>query len=449
VNSLFDDYQGASAMVALFDAPATLARLFEFETALAAVQAAAGVLPAAAAAHIAACTAVDADAVATVTAATAAAATPVVAMVDLLRARVAARDASAAAYVHHGATSQDALDTAFILQARAGLAHLDGELAAVAGQLAALAGRHRDTPMVARTLGRQAGVTTFGLKAARWLDALLDERAGLASLVPRLPLQFGGAVGTQAAYGRGAAALATALAARLGLAPARPWHSERGLPRALAAALASLAAACGKVGADLLRLTADEVGEVAEATAAGRGASSALPHKRNPVASIAVVAAAGRAPGLLATVYGNFDHAHERAAGAWHAEHLALRDLFLVAATAVGQLRRALQGLEVDTVAMLANLARGGGAVLAEAAVGVLAVPLGRAPAQAAVAAACAALAGQGGAFVDHLVAQPGVAAAVDRATLAAALEPAVHLGRAAALVDEVLARHAATAATP
>jgi len=257
--------------------------------------------------------------------------------------------------VHFGATSQDIMDTAAMLVARRAIGPLLADLNGAAEAAARLAQSHRDVPAAGRTLLQHAVPTTFGLKAAGWLVAL-DEVAGrLAELQrTRLAVQLGGAAGTLAGYGEHALDVVAAMARELNLAvPLLPWHTDRTRIADLACVLGTTAGVIAKVARDVTLLAQSEVGEVAEAAP---GASSAMPHKRNPVAAIAAAACAAQAPGLVATLLAAMAHEHERAAGAWHAEWRPLRELFVAVGSAAAWLRTSLAGLTVDRAAVAANL---------------------------------------------------------------------------------------------
>jgi 3-carboxy-cis,cis-muconate cycloisomerase len=257
-------------------------------------------------------------------------------------------------WFHHGATSQDIVDTAAMLVSRRAIELILVEIDAVAAALAALAEAHRGTLMAGRTLMRQAEPTTFGLKAAGWLEALLDARDELA--VADLATQLGGAAGTLAAMGAAGPEVVREFAAELGLAEARlPWHASRGRVAALGSALALAAGALAKSALDVELLAQSEVGEVRS----GHGASSSMPHKQNPVEAIRVRACASRvqaAAGLL--LAGMSEHEHERAAGAWHAEWAPLSDALALTGGAAAAAREMLDGLEVRPDRMRENLAR-------------------------------------------------------------------------------------------
>ncbi|HSC90813.1 MAG TPA: lyase family protein [Gaiellaceae bacterium] len=262
----------------------------------------------------------------------------------------ALRERSGVPEAHRGATSQDILDTASMLVARDVRGLVLAELDGAARACARLAEEHRDTPVAGRTLLQQAVPTTFGLKAAVWLDGLLDGRRRLVAWRPTA--QLGGAAGTLALFGDRGLDVLRAYAAGLELdEPAVPWHATRGPVRELVAALQAVAASCGKSALDLVLLAQPEVGE---ALPSEGGGSSTMPHKRNPVAAVLARACARRAHALAAGFDG--EHEHERAAGAWHAEWEALSDLLALTGGAAGHVREALEELQVDPGRMRANL---------------------------------------------------------------------------------------------
>ncbi|MFE3291014.1 3-carboxy-cis,cis-muconate cycloisomerase [Rhodococcus sp. NPDC059234] len=352
---------------------------------------------------------------------------PVIPLVARLRAECSGAGVPAAA-VHTGATSQDVIDTALMLLARRSGALVVGDLAAAADAAAALAAAHRDTPMAARTLGQQALPTTFGALAAGWCAGLDRAAQTLAAVLGSLPVQFGGAAGTLAALHPNGFDVADALAAELGLArQGVPWHTDRVRIGELASALGVAAGAVAKPATDVVSMAATELGEVAEDAPGG---SSAMPHKRNPVAAVTARAAACRVPGLVATVLGNMDHEFARAAGAWHAEWETVTDLLRLTGGAAHRLADCLDGLHVDAAAMRRNLDATGGMLLAERVTGALAGYTDSA--RAFVTAACAA-----GRPLD---ADPEVTQYLDPATVRELLDPAGYLGHAGDLVDRVLA---------
>ncbi|MBX7267170.1 3-carboxy-cis,cis-muconate cycloisomerase [Micromonospora sp. Llam7] len=412
-----------------------LQAMLDVEAALARAGAEAGLLPASTADEIARQCRADRYDPAAIGAAADAAGNPVVPLVRELTAAVAE---PARPWVHHGATSQDVLDSALglVVVRAAGplLAHLTG----AADAAARLARTHRDTLMVARTLGQQAAPTTFGLKAAGWLVALVQARTRLSGVCAALPAQLGGAVGTLAAYGPAGSVVVDRFAAHLGLAASPlPWHTRRQPLLDVAAALGGLLAVTGKVALDVGLLAQTEVGEVAEG-GAGRGGSSAMPHKRNPVDSVLVTAAARRGPGLVGTLFAAAGQEHERAAtGGWHAEWEPLLDLVHLAGGAAARTARMLAGLEVDRPRMRANLDASGGLLLAEAVAARLAPALGRSGAHDVVRRAAGRPA-----FREALLTDPDVRAHLSERDVDAALDPAAWLGSAGELVDRALDLH-------
>lgn len=350
---LFDELTGHGPVRAAVADPAWLGQLLAAEAALASAQAELGIIPAAAAAEIAAAADPERYEISALGRAAAGPGNPVLPVVAALRAEVGG---DAARFVHYGTTSQDILDTAAMLVTRDALARLQPAVERAAGAAARLARAHRDTPMAGRTLLQHARPVTFGLVAAGWL-AGLDTVAGLLTGARGLPaVQLGGPVGTLDAYGPAGDQLVGRFAAALGLArPELPWHTDRTRIGQLAGVLGTTAGAVGKVARDVTLLAGSDIGELAEASP---GASSAMPHKRNPVAAVAAAASAAQAPGLVATLLAAMAQEHQRAAGAWHAEWRPLRELLVTVGSAAQWLAECLAGLRVDEQRMLVNLAR-------------------------------------------------------------------------------------------
>ena len=352
--------------------------------------------------------------------------------------------------VHRGATSQDILDTAAMLLARRAIDVIEADLAAAAGSAAELAAAHGGTIMAGRTLLQQAVPVTFGLVAAGWLTAIDEARRGLARVqAARLAVQYGGAAGTLAPLGDAGPAVVALLAQELGLhEPVLPWHTDRLRIIELGAALAGVCAALGKVARDVTLLAQTEIGEVAEeAGESGQGGSSTMPHKRNPVASVLVIACARRAPGLLASLAAAAEQELQRAAGGWHAEWEPLADLLRLTGSAASWSAVMLGGLRVDEGRMRANLDATGGLLLAEHVAGVLAPATGRLAAHDLVAKAAATAAEQGTTLTDALLSDAATAAAlaeagIGRAELEIAADPAGYLGASAEFVRRALAAH-------
>jgi 3-carboxy-cis,cis-muconate cycloisomerase len=414
--------------------PAWFHALLDVEAALARAAAATGLVPTTAADAVTrACAEPAGLDLATVVAKAADAGNPVPPLVRVLQAAVGERDAVA---VHVGATSQDVLDTALVLLARRAISAIDRDLALAAEAAAGLARTHRDDVVMGRTLMQQALPTTFGLKAAGWLSGLDGARLRLAEVVASLPVQYGGAVGTLAASSGSGIALRTALAAELGLvAPAAPWFTMR-LPIAdLAGALGAAAGVLATIAVDVVLLAQTEVAEAAE-SGAGRGGSSAMPHKRNPVAAISARACARRAPGLVATLFGAMEQEHERAAGAWHSEWPTMTDLLTTVGSAAAWLVESLDGLRPDVERMARAVGSARDPELAGALAEALAPQLGRGAAHDEAAAAVREAAATGRPLAD-------VIAARDDVDVPELLAGGPDVGEAAEQVDAVLAEHA------
>ena len=272
---------------------------------------------------------------------------------------MAASDPQASRFVHHGSTSQDVIDTAMVLVSRQALALIDADLHRLVDALLALAQQHLATPMLARTLMQPAQVASFGLEVVNWVAPLVRTRERLRDArQAALQLQFGGAVGTLALLGDKGPSVARRLGERLGLkVPAGAWHTQRDDWVTLGCTVAVLCGCLGKIGRDLALFAQAEVAEVAEAKAAGRGSSTAMPHKRNPVAAMVAIAAATRAPHQAAALLAAMSQEHQRGLGNWQAELATWPALFMSAHGAVHALAEACcAGLVVDASRMRANI---------------------------------------------------------------------------------------------
>ena len=334
---------------------------------------------------------------------------------------------------HRGATSQDVMDTAAVLVAKRTLPLIDESLAGVAAACARLAADHRGTPMAARTLLQQALPTTFGLKAAGWLAAV-DEARDLLDAVP-LEVELGGAAGTLASFGD--LGVLARLAEELDLVePVLPWHTRRLRIGQLGAGLALAAGAVEKIALDVKLMAQTEVGELAESSAGGRGGSSTLPHKRNPVGSALAVACAHGVRGAASELIAVQAQEHERAGGAWQAEWDALSRALSLTGGAAAALREALDGLEVQPERMQANLELTGGLLMTEA----VAARLDRPDAKAVVGEVALAAAESGQPLREALVADSRIELSEDEVD--SALDPARYLGSAGAFVDRALEAH-------
>lgn len=440
--ALFDDLFASAPMAAVFCDRGHVQGMLDFEAALARAEAALGVIPKDAAPAIAAqCDAAKID-LGALGAAARDAGNTFIPLLAQLTALVARDDQAASGFVHWGATSQDAMDTGLVLQMRAGLDLIEADLGRLSDALAALARRHRDTAMAGRTWMQQALPVSFGLKAAGWLDAVERHRARIGPVRERaVVLQFGGAAGTLASLGAAGPAVTEALARDLGLAvPDMPWHGARDRVAEVGCALAAVIGSLGKMARDVALMTQSEVGEVAEPAAPGRGGSSAMPQKRNPVSAAAILAAAARAPALAATLLGAMPQEHERGLGGWQAEWAVVPELFRLAGGALTHAVVLASGLEVDAARMARNLDLSGGQVMAESVKMVLAAKIGQGAAHAAIARACRAAADRGTALREALLADGEVSRALSKAEIDAALSPDSYLGSAGAFIDRVLA---------
>lgn len=440
--SLLGSLFGSDGAAEMFGDRGRLQGMLDFEAALAAVQGRLGVIPASAAPAIAAkahSKLFDLDDLAR---ATRLAGNPAIPMVKRLTALVGADDADAARFVHWGATSQDAMDTGLVLQLRAFVGLLEGELARLAAALIALARSHRATPMVGRTWLQHALPITFGLKVAGWLDAIERHRQRLSELKPRLlVLQLGGAAGTLASLGGRGREVAQALGDELHLGvPDLPWHGARDRVTECAAYLGLITGTLGKMARDWSLMMQTEVGEVLEPGGPGRGGSSTMPHKRNPVAAAAVLAAATRAPPLVATLLAAMVQEHERGLGGWHAEWETLPELAQLAAGALRWTTETVEGLEVNEARMRSNLNATDGLVLAEAVQMALAAKIGRLQAHDLVESACRQAVEEGRHLKDVLASEPEVAAHLPAADLDRLFDPLNYVGEAIGLVDQMLA---------
>ena len=432
---------GDPDLLGRFDGRAQLQAMLDVEAALAEAEAEVGVVPAGCVAPIRAAADADLYDRARIAEEAAGDGNPVIPVVRHLTARVADADPDAARYVHWGATSQDVMDTGLALQLRAAVPAVAGHLRRAERAAAGLARRHADATMPGRTWLQQATPITFGLKAAGWADALGRTRRELEAALDRaLVLQLGGAAGTLAALGTRGLAVTDALAARLDLrTAATPWHAHRDRFAQLGCALGVASGAAGKIARDLSLLAQTEVGEAAEGATAGRGGSSTMPQKRNPVSASVALAAAGRTPGLVAALLGAMVQEHERGLGGWQVEWDVLPELVLATAGGTRATAEALEGLSVDAGRMRANLDASGGGLLAEAVAMALAEAVGKHEAHACVAAGCRRAARERRPLADVLAEDPVVGRRLDRARLHELLSPDNYLGVSRRFIERAL----------
>ncbi|MET9962749.1 3-carboxy-cis,cis-muconate cycloisomerase [Streptomyces sp. NPDC006326] len=437
---------------------AWLQAMLDAEAALARAQAALGTLPQEAADAITRAARADRLDLRALALAARETANPVVGLVQALTRVVAQEDPKAAEYVHRGSTSQDILDTGAMLVADRTLRLVRADLGRTAAALGRLAAEHRDTAMAGRTLALQAVPTTFGLKAAGWRQLVLDADERLARVQEGgLPVALGGAAGTLAGYleyaridhaggqpepGAYLDRLVEAFAAETGLArPALPWHVLRTPMADLAAALAFTAGALGKIAVDVQNLSRTEVAEVAEPAVAGRGSSSAMPHKRNPVLSTLLRSAALQVPVLATGLVQCLVSEDERSAGAWHAEWQLLRECLRLAGGAAHTAVELAEGLEARPGRMRANLLLTGSRIVSERVAAVLAPQLGKAAAKELLTRVSAEAEESGRPLHELLAGEPLLDGRWSRQELAALCDPATYTGGAGPLVDRALTR--------
>jgi 3-carboxy-cis,cis-muconate cycloisomerase len=448
-NHLFDAYFTARDMREVFCDQGRVQAMLDFESALARAEARVGLIPQSAVAPIeAACQAglydfsVLGEAIAT-------AGNSAIPLVKALGKQVAAQDADAERYVHLGATSQDVMDTGLVLQLRRALELIEHDLAQLAQTLATQAQRYVATPLAGRTWLQHATPVTLGMKIAGWLGAVTRSRQRLQELKPRLlVLQFGGASGTLAALGEQAMPIARALADELHLAlPEQPWHTQRDRLVEFGSVLGLIAGSLGKLGRDISLLMQTEAGEVFEPSAPGKGGSSTMPHKRNPVGAAVLIGAATRVPGLLSTLFSAMPQEHERSLGLWHAEWETLPEICCLVSGSLKQALLVVDGLEVDADRMARNLNLTQGLVLAEAVSIVLAQRVGRDTAHHLLEQCCKRAVAEQRHLRAVLGDEPQVTAELSASELDHLLNPAHYLGQAHTWVERAVAEHVAFSA--
>jgi 3-carboxy-cis,cis-muconate cycloisomerase len=429
---------GSDAMRAIFDDRAWFQRMLDVEAALARVQARLGIIPADAAAAITAAARVDNLDTAELAASVRNVGYPVVGVVRGLSRATGA----AGGWTHWGATTQDIMDTATVLQARDGLALIRAELLAIIAALIGQADRHRATVMAGRTHLQHALPITFGLKCAVWLQPLVAHVQRLDQLRPRVEIaQFGGAAGTLASLGEQGIAVLDGLAAELGLAaPPAPWHVARDGFSEVVGFLGLMCGSLAKIATDVILLAQNEVGELSEPYVAGRGSSSTMPQKRNPIASEYVLASARAVQALVPLMQGAMAQDHERATGPWQAELLALPQAFVLSHGALAHARTITEGMVVDAARMRRNLDASGGLIMAEAVMMGLAPQLGRETAHHVVKHACDRALADGIPLAEALLLEPEVASRLDRTAIQRLTDPANYLGSTGSFIDRVLA---------
>jgi len=347
-------------------------------------------------------------------------------------------------FSHWGATTQDIMDSADVLQIREALSLIEADLVAISKVLAELAERHKSTAMAGRTHLQHALPVTFGYKCATWLSSIDRHLERLSELRPRVLVgQFSGAAGTLASLGDQGLAVQDALMDELGLGrPSITWHTMRDNFAEVTGLLAMVTGTLGKIGLDIMLMMQTELGEVLEPFVPGRGASSTMPQKRNPISSELLLAASKIVRQHHGIMLDALVQDHERATGPWHTEWHALPESFIVTAGALGQAHFMLAGLEVNTDAMSRNLGATGGLIVAEAVMMGLAPQLGRQIAHDVVYDCCRSQLDSGGSFLDALLAHPEISGVIGREQLEALVDPVNYLGAAPDMVDRYLAGH-------
>ncbi|HUI17525.1 MAG TPA: 3-carboxy-cis,cis-muconate cycloisomerase [Alphaproteobacteria bacterium] len=438
-SAIFRDIFTTAAMRRIFSDEYRVQCYLDFEAALARVEARLGIIPARAAEEIVRHCKVEEIDLAKLKAQTERIGYPILGVVQQL---VALSADGLGEYCHWGATTQDVTDTAAVLQVRAALELVEADLAAISASLAALAKRHRLTPMAGRSNLQQAVPITFGYKIATLLAALQRHRARLAELRPRVLVgEFGGAAGTLSSLGADGLKVQAALMAELGLGqPAIAWHTVRDGLAEVACFLGLVTGTLGKLATDVKLLMQTEVAEVYEPFHEGRGSSSTMPQKRNPISCLYIHATAALVRQNVGAMLEAMVADHERSTGPWEIEWIALPDIFLLASGALAQSRTLAAGLEVDAARMRNNLDLTQGLIVSEAVMMGLAPRLGRQRAHDLVYDICREVVKSGRPLLDLLAADKEISAHMTRGELAALVDPANYLGLAGEMVDRVLA---------
>lgn len=438
----FDPLFRADAMRLVFSDRGRLQGILDFEAALARAEAGAGIIPTEAAAAITGQCRVELFDIAALSQATALAGNSAIPVINELTRLVAGVKPTAAHYVHWGATSQDAMDTGLMLQLRQGLDWIDAEARQLCDVLAMMAEQYKETPIAGRTWLQHAAPTTFGLKAAGWLCAVARrlERVRAVRTTSLVP-QLGGAAGTLAALGEHAEKTVALLSQELGLRSAElPWHTQRDRLAEVALTLGLLVGSLGKIARDIALMTQSEVAEVAEPAAPGRGGSSSMPQKRNPVGCATVLAAAARVPALASVLLSAMTQEHERGLGGWQAEWETVPEVFLLTSGALSQMRQITAGLRVDPERMRANLEATRGLIYAEAVSTALARSIGHEAAHKMIERACRRAQEESRHLQEVALGDAEITQHLSASELNSLFDPLPHVRVAARLVDQALA---------
>ncbi len=441
--TLYDELFSYAALEQIFSDESCVKGILQFEAALALAEGRTGVIPQGAAQKIAECCATDRFDLSAIARDAARAGNIAIPLVKMLTEAVARQDKDSGRFVHCGATSQDAIDTGLILQLRDSLVLVEGDLGRLSETLVELARQHRTTLVAARTWMQQALPTTFGFIVAGWLDAVLSHRRRLMEIRHRvLSLQFGGAAGTLAALRGDGPEVARALAEVLQLTlPAAPWHAHRDRLAEIAAFFGLLAGTLGKIARDISLHAQTEVAELFEPSGQGRGGSSTMPHKRNPVTCAVVLAASTRVPALVGTILSAMPQEHQRGLGSWHSEWETLPQIVRLSGGALHHLTEMLPHLEVDAKQMRRNLDITNGLIFAEAVSTAVADRLGKTRAQDLVEAACKKSLEESRPLKDVLCEDSELGGRLTPAELDSLFDAKNYLGSAEEFVDRVIAQ--------
>ena len=444
-NQFLDRFFYAESMQAVFSDQRRMQAMLDFEAALARAGEKAGLIPSAAATSIERQCRAELFSVEELAAAVTLAGNPAIPLIKALERLITETGDGSERYLHLGATSQDVMDTGLILQLVAALDLLEGQLKTLGDNLVVLASDHEKTVLAGRTWLQHAPPVTLGMKVSGWLGAVTRHIQRLREMKPRLLcLQFGGASGTLAALREHAWPVTEQLAKELGLTlPEQPWHTQRDRLAELAGWLGSLSGSLGKMGRDISLLMQTELGEVSEPSAPGKGGSSTMPHKRNPVGAAMLISAATRAPGLVATMLSAMPQEHERSLGLWHAEWETLPELCKLVSGALEQAGSLADGLEVDTERMSENLQRTRGLILAESLSIKLAENLGRHPAHQLLEECCKTAVAQNQDLIQVVLANSAVREHVAEADIRRLLEPGEYLGQSSRWVLQAVREYA------
>jgi len=440
---LIDSLATTPALAELFSDESVLRAMLDFEAALARAEARSGVIPPDAADAIAASAKPGNFDVAALADATFRAGTPAIPLVKALTEQVRKNDAEAARFVHWGATSQDIADTAMSLLLKRAEPILSGDLLRLEKALVALTERRKDSVMIGRTLLQPAPPVTFGLKAAGWFGAVRRGRRRLQNgFRAAAVLQFGGASGTLASLGDCGIAVAEALSTELGFStsPAAPWHTQRDQLATLICACGVLTGSLGKMARDISLLMQHEVGEASEPGGEGRGGSSTMPNKRNPIACSLTLAATHRVPGLVASFLSAMVQEHERGVGGWQAEWPVVSTVVQSTGVAIASMAEVAEGLSVDTERMRVNIENTNGVIFAERAMMLLGAKLGRDVAHKILETAARKSANEGRNLAAVLAEMPEVSVHLSPAELKQLETPTQYLGSAEAFREALIA---------